>query len=72
MNNKTIQNILEDGIKVNYLIDKYFDILKDEYWLSKFVNWELNFYKLIGYDIDFNDYVEEVSEGNKTNYKLKN
>ena len=52
--------------------DNYFEILKDEEWLSKFVNWELNFYKLIGYDIDFNDYVEKVSEGNKINYKLKN
>ena len=27
---------------------------------------------MIGYDIDFNDYVEEVPDGNKINYKLKN
>ena len=66
----TVEN--EKNREIYYLIDNYFEILKDEEWLSKFVNWELNFYKLIGYDIDFNDYVEKVSEGNKINYKLKN
>ena len=66
----TVEN--EKNNEIYYLIDNYFEILKDDEWLSKFVNWELNFYKLIGYDIDFNDYVEKVSEGNKINYKLKN
>ena len=66
----TVEN--EKNREIYHLIDNYFEILKDEEWLSKFVNWELNFYKLIGYDIDFNDYVEKVSEGNKINYKLKN
>ena len=41
-------------------------------WLSEFVYWELDFYKLIGYDINFRDYVDELIEGNKLSYVLKN
>ena len=42
----TVEN--EKNREIYYLIDNYFEILKNEEWLSKFVNWELNFYKLIG------------------------
>ncbi len=66
----TVEN--EKNENIYLLIDKYFEILKNKDWLSKFVNWELNFYKLIGYDINFIDYVDEFLEGNKITYKLKN
>ena len=66
----TVEN--ERNKEIFILIDKYFEILKSNNWLSKFVNWELNFYKLIGYDINFSDYVNNNLEGNKVIYKLKN
>ena len=62
----------EKNKEIYLLINKYFEILRHNDWLSKFVNWELDFYKLIGYDINFRDYVDELTEGNKLSYVLKN
>ena len=66
----TAENQKNSGIYK--LIDNYFEILNDKYWLIKYVNWELKFYKQIGYDINFNDYVNESLEDNKISYRLKN
>ena len=62
----------EKNKEIYLLINKYFEILRESDWLSKFVYWELDFYKLIGYDINFRDYVDELIEGNKLSYVLKN
>ena len=62
----------EKNKEIYLLINKYFEILRQSDWLSKFVYWELDFYKLIGYDINFRDYVDELIEGNKLSYVLKN
>lgn len=66
----TAENQKNSGIYK--LIDNFFEILNDKYWLIKYVNWELKFYKQIGYDINFNDYVNESLEDNKISYRLKN
>ncbi|MDC3076491.1 DNA repair protein RecO [Candidatus Pelagibacter sp.] len=62
----------EKNKEIYLLINKYFEILRHSNWLSKFVYWELDFYKQIGYDINFRDYVDELIEGNKLSYVLKN
>jgi len=47
-------------------IDNFFNILKDNDCLIKFIFWELKFYKNIGYDINFSEYVKNISiDGNK-------
>ncbi len=66
----TVEN--EKNKEIYLLIDRYFKILNNKDWLAKFVIWELNFYKLIGYDIDFNDYVYQTLVDNKVIYKIKN
>jgi len=43
------------------LID-FFVLLENDNWLKNFIFWELNFYKCIGYDIDFKNYVKNISE----------
>ncbi len=62
----------EKNYEIYKLMDEYFEILNNNNWLTKYVNWELKFYKQIGYDINFNDYVEKLIEGNKKSYVLKN
>ena len=62
----------EKNKEIYLLVNKFFEILRHNDWLSKFVYWELDFYKLIGYDINFRDYVDELIEGNKLSYVLKN
>tara|TARA_Y100001970_G_C14103629_1_gene786870 strand:+ start:530 stop:1204 length:675 start_codon:yes stop_codon:yes gene_type:complete len=53
MENQTNKNIY-------YLIENLFKILNEENWLKNFIFWELNFYKIIGYDINFAKYVKNV------------
>ena len=42
--------------------------LKNENWLINFIFWELNFYKSIGYDIDFKNYVKNVEVNGDIKY----
>ena len=48
--NKSIYNLLND----------LFLLLRNDNWLINFIFWELNFYKCIGYDINFKNYVKNV------------
>ena len=60
----TVEN--QQNKNIFNLIDNFFHILKDNDWLIKFIFWELKFYKNIGYDINFSEYVKNISiDGNK-------
>ena len=54
----TVEN--QQNKNIFNLIDNLFYILKDNDWLIKFIFWELKFYKNIGYDINFADYVKNI------------
>ena len=48
------------------LINNFFKSLCENNWLINFIFWELKFYKCIGYDINFKNYVKNVTiEGNE-------
>ena len=66
----TVEN--ETNRDIYILINKFFDILNEKDWLFEFVKWELNFYRLIGYDINFKDYVDEIIQDKKISYMIKN
>ena len=66
----TVEN--QSNIKIFELIEDLYKILDDDNWLKRFVIWELDFFKLIGYEISFLDHVEKVSKNNKTIYVSKN
>ena len=36
-----------------------FELLNREDWIKTFIFWELEVIKLVGYDIDFNDYIDQ-------------
>ena len=52
----TVENQLNQNI-YNQLF-KLYDILIDEEWIKKFIFWELEVIKFVGYDINFSDYVD--------------
>ena len=66
----TVEN--QSNIKIFELIENLYKILNDHNWLKRFVIWELDFFKLIGYEISFLDYAEKVTKNNKTFYVSKN
>ena len=66
----TVEN--QSNMKIFELIENLYKILDDDNWLKRFVIWELDFFKLIGYEISFLDYAEKVTKNNKTFYVSKN
>ena len=60
----TVEN--EVNKNIYELIKNFFEFLGRDDWLVNFIFWELNFYKSIGYDINFKNYVKNVViDGNK-------
>tara|TARA_B100002051_G_C16740997_1_gene644307 strand:- start:2080 stop:2757 length:678 start_codon:yes stop_codon:yes gene_type:complete len=63
----TVENQTNKNI-YNQLFE-LFNFLKDEDdWLKKFIFWELKIIKLVGYDINFNDYVDIGNLSKKNGY----
>jgi DNA repair protein RecO (recombination protein O) len=56
------------NIKVYNLIDDLFIILKDKEWLKKYIFWELDLLKILGYDLELENFVEKDIVENKTIY----
>ena len=56
----TVDN--QENKHIYKLLIDFFVLLENDNWLKNFIFWELNFYKCIGYDIDFKNYVKNISE----------
>ena len=56
------------NIKVYKIIENLFLILKDHDWLKKYIFWELDLLKLLGYDLELENLVEKDTVENKTVY----
>ena len=54
--------------KVYELIENLFFILKDNEWLKKYIFWELELLKFLGYDLELENLVEKDTVKNKTVY----
>ena len=54
--------------KVFFLIDNLFHFLNDNDWLKKYIFWELELLKLLGYDLGLENLVKKNLEDNKTVY----
>ena len=56
------------NIKVYQIIENLYLILKDQDWLKKYIFWELDLLKLLGYDLELENLVEKDTVENKTVY----
>ena len=56
------------NINVYSLIEDLFNLLNDQNWLKKYIFWELELLKLLGYDLELENLVEKNLEDNKTVY----
>ena len=54
--------------KVYFIIQNLFLILKEKDWLKKYIFWELELLKILGYDLALENLVEKDLEGNQTVY----
>ena len=58
----------QSNIKVYKLIESLFLILKDHDWIKKYIFWELDLLKFLGYDLELENLVEKDIIENKTFY----
>jgi DNA repair protein RecO (recombination protein O) len=58
----------QSNIKVYELINNLFSILKNNDWLKRYIFWELELLKLLGYDLELENLVEKDIVENKTVY----
>lgn len=70
LNILTVEN--QKNIEVYKLIENFFEILKDDQWLKNFIFWELEFFKIIGYDINFKNYVKKIFINNEEKFIVDN
>ncbi len=54
--------------KIYFIIQNLFLILKDKDWLKKYIFWELELLKILGYDLELENLVKKDIEENKTVY----
>jgi DNA repair protein RecO (recombination protein O) len=53
------------------LIDKFFEILTSDNWIKKYIFWELELLKLLGYDLELRNIAEKEVNDNEINYYVK-
>ncbi|MDC1273168.1 DNA repair protein RecO [Pelagibacteraceae bacterium] len=53
------------------LIDKFFEILTSENWIQKYIFWELELLKLLGYDLELKNMAEKEIVDSEVNYYVK-
>jgi DNA repair protein RecO (recombination protein O) len=53
------------------LIDKFFEILTSDHWIQKYILWELELLKLLGYDLELKTMVEKEIVDSEVNYFVK-
>ena len=58
----------QSNIKVYQLIENFFFILDSKDWLKKYIFWELDLLKILGYDLELKNIVEKDIVENKTIY----
>ena len=57
--------------EIFFLIGKFFDILQSNNWIQKYIFWELELLKLLGYDLELKKMAEKEMIDNKIYYFVK-
>jgi DNA repair protein RecO (recombination protein O) len=62
----------QESSSIYYLIDNFFKILATENWTKKYIFWELELLRLIGFHLELNKIVNEKIIDNKKEYFVQN
>ena len=61
----------QKNIKIFTLHEKFYLLLNSENWIKSYIFWELELFKSLGYDLDFENLVDEKIIDNKKQYISK-
>ena len=54
-----------------YLIENFYKILKSDDWIKSYIFWELELFKILGYDLELHNLVDKKILNNKSYYITK-
>ncbi len=58
----------QTNIKIYNLINEFYSIISDDSWIQKYIYWELELLKVLGYDLELSSKVNKQIIDNKTLY----
>ena len=61
----------QKNIAIYELINDFYILLNDNNWIKKYIFWELELFKILGYDLEFDNLVEKVIIENRPQYIAK-
>ena len=61
----------QKNIAIYELIKDFYILLNDDNWIKKYIFWELELFKILGYDLEFDNLVEKVIVENRPQYIAK-
>ena len=62
---------LQKNKSIYILIEKFYVLLDTENWIKNYIFWELELFKLLGYNLELEKLVEKVVDGNDLKYQSK-
>jgi len=62
----------QESSNIYYLIDSFFNTLSSENWTKKYIFWELELLKLVGFDLELKKIVNEETINNEKKYFVQN
>ena len=61
----------QKNLLIYNLIEKFYIILKSENWIKNYIFWELELFKVVGYDLELENLVNKDFSDNKVKYRVK-
>ena len=61
----------QKNIKIYGLIENFYILLKKENWIRNYIFWELELFKVIGYDLELKNLVKKEMINNEVKYLVK-
>ena len=61
----------QTNLKIFNLIEKFYSIISEDVWLKKYIFWELELLKILGFDLELNNLATKELLNNKIVYVVK-
>ena len=61
----------QKNVSIYFLIENFYNILNDDNWIKKYIYWELELFKLVGFDLEFKELVNKKIIGDQLQYISK-
>ena len=65
---KVLTADLQENDKIFKLVDKFYYILENENWIKNYIFWELELFKLVGFDLELKKNAKSENVHNKITY----